>query len=266
MGSYRIFYSWQSDLDQKRNRYFLASVLEVALKELEQKHGTVGYLDQDTRGESGSPSISDVILGKIGAADIFVADVSLVASSDKRHFPNPNVLFELGYAVGMLGWDRTLLLFNEAHGDTRDLPFDIGHKRLVKFKYGPDDTKPPLSLRNHIRGIVDTDGEIRWTTDERKDAAAADPSAFITRMPNRLTWKPGGLDFEILTSPGFVYFAFPTKLGKSSVAFNGLVGGTSEIMTGVDVENRFGRNVPYAIVRSDNLLAVSSWMIGLKFF
>ena len=33
--------------------------------------------------------------------------------------PNPNVVFELGYAVANLGWERVILLINEAHGQNR---------------------------------------------------------------------------------------------------------------------------------------------------
>jgi len=267
MASYRVFYSWQSDLEEERNRYFLESVLEQALKELKQKYGTQGYLDQDTRGLPGSPNISDEILKKIGRADIFVADVSLVASSEKRRFPNPNVLIELGYAVSAVGWEGIILVFNEAHGELRDLPFDIGHKRHVPFTYGPGDTKPPqLDLRGPIRGILDTEGEIRWTTAEGPDAAAADPSAFVTGMPNRLTWKPGGLEFPIKTPPGYIYFAFPMTLGKASIFLGGMPGPISEIKREVPVVNGLGRSVHYVVVRTTNWLGMPEWIVRLNFF
>ncbi len=267
MASCRVFYSWQSDLEEEKNRYFLEAALEQALKELKQKYGMQGYLDQDTRGLPGSPTISDEILKRIGRADIFVADVSLVAKSEKRRFPNPNVLLELGYAVSTVGWERIVLLFNEAHGELRDLPFDIGHKRHVTFTYGPgDNSEPRLDLGGPIRAILDTDGDIRWTTAEGPDAAEADPSAFVTAMANRLTWKPGGLEFPITTRPGYIYFAFPMTLGKASIFLGGMVGPMSEIKREVPVANRLGRSVHYMVVRSTNWLGMSEWIVRLNFF
>ncbi|MCK6550244.1 hypothetical protein L6R52_30695 [Myxococcota bacterium] len=43
------------------------------------------------------------------------------------------MLVELGYAASHLGWDRTILVFNEAFGRVEDLPFDLRTRRVVTF-------------------------------------------------------------------------------------------------------------------------------------
>ncbi|WP_321969274.1 hypothetical protein [Paraburkholderia tropica] len=49
--------------------------------------------------------------------------------------PNPNVVFELGYAVARLGWERVVLLFNTQYGEfPGDLPFDFDRHRAMPFK------------------------------------------------------------------------------------------------------------------------------------
>ena len=52
-----------------------------------------------------------------------------------RATPNPNVLFELGYAVKSMGDNRVVLLFNLAYGELPELPFDINRKRLLAYSF-----------------------------------------------------------------------------------------------------------------------------------
>lgn len=82
-----------------------------------------------------------VILDKIERATVFIADVSLINSGfDRRPLtPNPNVLFELGYAVRALGWERILLVFNQASGSIEQLPFDIRAHRPVVYALADTD-------------------------------------------------------------------------------------------------------------------------------
>ena len=79
----------------------------------------------------GSPDIASTIFEKINTADIFAADVSFInGESPGRRTPNPNVLVELGYAAGRLGWDRIICVFNRAMGEINDLPLDIRQRRV----------------------------------------------------------------------------------------------------------------------------------------
>jgi hypothetical protein len=129
----RVFFSWQSDLPGKSTRYAILKSLEVFKK----GHSESILIDEATRDEAGSPNIPQTILEKIGKADVFVADVSTINATDvtARKCPNPNVVFELGYAVQILGWSRIILLFNTEYGNLPDdLPFDFDRHRVSPFK------------------------------------------------------------------------------------------------------------------------------------
>lgn len=123
-----IFYSWQSDLPNRTNRGFIQDALERVAEDVRSDDALAiePVVDRDTAGVPGSPAISDTILQKIGRADVFVPDVSIVMSgSAGRSSPNPNVVMELGYAVAQLGWDRIIMVMNTAFGDVTQLPFDL---------------------------------------------------------------------------------------------------------------------------------------------
>jgi len=136
----RVFFSWQSDLPQANTTTAIRDALKAARRALEKKYATVGLLielDEATRAETGSPHIPDTILEKIAKCDIFVADLSVINgqfAAGARLTPNPNVLFELGHAVGQIGWKRVVLLFNEEFGAVKDLPFDLDKRRVSKFR------------------------------------------------------------------------------------------------------------------------------------
>jgi hypothetical protein len=130
----KIFYSWQSDIDKKINRYFIYEALKKAAQNLEQVVNV--EIDQSTRDEPGSPDIPDTIFKKIEECSIFIADISFINSKDvQRRTPNPNVLIELGYAIKNHGFEKIILVFNNEFGDLEKLPFDINHRRPVQYLY-----------------------------------------------------------------------------------------------------------------------------------
>lgn len=134
--NYTIFYSWQSDLLNKYNRSFIQEVLEKANKEFskDENFNIETVIDRDTYGLSGSPSIVESITGKIAKSDIFVCDISIInKNQDGRKTPNPNVLFELGYASAILGWERIIMIQNTAYGNIEDLPFDLRGRRILQY-------------------------------------------------------------------------------------------------------------------------------------
>src|SRR5262249_19893931 len=122
-----VFYSWQSDLPNACNRSFIQRALEDAAATI-KADDTVEIepvVDRDTLGVPGAPDIASTIFAKITAADVFVADVSIVNRGDRRATPNPNVLIELGYALRTLGHQRIIPVFNSAFGKIEELPFDL---------------------------------------------------------------------------------------------------------------------------------------------
>jgi len=165
-GTTRIFYAWQDQLPKKYNRNAIRKALRIAAAELEAELSENGAeqfkieLDEATRGVSGSPNIPKEILGKIQRADIFVADVSSInfeQTDEEKKTPNPNVVFELGYAAAHLGWNRIILLVNEVHGSVKTLPFDFDRHRASPFQLaeniGSDKTLKSM-LRDAIGLII----------------------------------------------------------------------------------------------------------------
>ncbi|EOI7480601.1 hypothetical protein WFP10_20055 [Yersinia enterocolitica] len=128
-----IFYSWQSDLDAKLNRFFIRDSLKDALKMLshEPEYGESIRLDSDTSGVPGTPDIASTIFDKIDNSSVFVADISYCASDDAagKKFPNSNVMIELGYALAKISDIGVLNIMNTAYGKPDNLPFDLKHKR-----------------------------------------------------------------------------------------------------------------------------------------
>jgi hypothetical protein len=132
-----IFYSWQSD--QPATKKLIEKALNAAVKALSKDDSLVvePAVDRALSEAAGAVRIDHDILDRIASETCvaFVGDMTLVTpkGADGRPSPNPNVLFELGYALRGLGWPRIILPFNEAFGDKRDLPFDLDKNRLLLF-------------------------------------------------------------------------------------------------------------------------------------
>ena len=127
-----VFYSWQSDRPAKVTRNLIERALEKALKTASEKLQVTLILDQDARGESGSPNIPDTIQGKIRKAAVFVADLTIVAQREGTGgLPNGCVSIEWGWAELALGEGSLIGVMNNAYGGPGDLPVDI-RQNLVR--------------------------------------------------------------------------------------------------------------------------------------
>jgi len=135
----KVFWSWQSDLFPKACRDFIRSALADAVGAVSTDLGLEDAdrpeLDHDTKGEAGMVDIAAVILRKIAASAVFVADLTPVAKApDGKALPNPNVLVELGWAFYKPGLDRVIGVLNTAsESDIENLPFDIRHRRVLTY-------------------------------------------------------------------------------------------------------------------------------------
>lgn len=91
--------------------------------------------DRDTLGVNGSPDITNTIFEKIEQSSLFICDISIINQnkSTERKLPNQNVLIELGYAIGVLGWDKIICIMNEDYGSISLLPFDLKQHRVVTY-------------------------------------------------------------------------------------------------------------------------------------
>jgi hypothetical protein len=134
-----VFYSWQSDLSNATNRGLIEAALEKAAKAI-REDATIELsprVERDTANVPGSPDIVATIFQKIDSASAFVCDVSTInalSPQEIRRCPNPNVLVELGYAIGKLGWERVILVLNTAFGRVEDLPFDLRQRRAIAYE------------------------------------------------------------------------------------------------------------------------------------
>jgi hypothetical protein len=144
----KVFYSWQSDIDGKINRYFILEALEKAVKNLKDKGAFDIEIGQAARDEPGTPDIRNAIFKKIDECSIFIVDITFINDNNaKRRTPNPNVLIELGYAVKKLGFEKIISVFNKEFGRPEELPFDIRHRNLTQYQYNASIDKK-ASLKN----------------------------------------------------------------------------------------------------------------------
>lgn len=152
----RLFYAWQSDLPSKANRNGIRDGLRSAAKSVQPSVNLL--IDEATRDTPGSPNIPTKIMEKIRACDLFVADVTTVVgkAGETRPCANPNVIFELGYAVAYVGWDRIVLLVNGKISSVGDLPFDFDRHRAMVYEH---DDKPTTdqkeALAKDLKGAID---------------------------------------------------------------------------------------------------------------
>ncbi len=151
-----VFYSWQSDCPQNRN--FIEQSLKQAIKELRKVDALRidPCLDRALAGATGAPRIDQDILTRIDSCEVFVGDVTLVTAPDAvgRPSPNPNVLFELGYAVKTIGWERTILAFNSKFAAKELLPFDLDKNRLAIFECDfESNSEPKAETRSKLATV-----------------------------------------------------------------------------------------------------------------
>lgn len=155
----KIFWAWQSDTPGNTGRDLVREALADAIAELKQPHEVEEpseresrqglHLDHDREGVSGSPDLARTIMEKIRKAAVFVGDVTPVGKTPDRRgnkgelivgkkLINSNVAIELGYALGVLGDERILMVLNQHYGTRADLPFDLRHKAgPIIYKLSP---------------------------------------------------------------------------------------------------------------------------------
>lgn len=156
-----IFYSWQSDIEG--NKSFVNDILEdfVATHD--------GYrLESAERNNENSPErIDETIINKIKSSNYLIADVSIINPDDagtKRLTPNPNVLYELGYASAL----DNVRIIRVCNGltcrDTKELPFDIRNTRVILEKFN---SKHKKNLYSKIESILTIEPKLPPDTVER---------------------------------------------------------------------------------------------------
>ena len=151
---FSIFYSWISDRPDDQNRKYIRDRLIEDIKLLNKELSIEISIESDSRGEDGTDTIDLSILRKIAGSDFFVGDVtSIVDSKDnnvKSFIPNPNVLFELGFAASSIGWNRCMIVCNERYSKINGAPFDIRNHHIRGYIVGESDLKLYAVLKEKI--------------------------------------------------------------------------------------------------------------------
>lgn len=167
---FSIFWSWQSDAPDKCNRGFIRKALDAAVKELVEDAEILDSprVESGMENVAGTPDVAQVMFDKIELSDIIVCDVSLVGQISPlqkgkgcKKVPNPNVMAEMGYGAGRMGWGRVICVMNEHYGTRAELPFDVQSKRYpVNYTINPDNTtdsgKVKEELTNWLRIAIET--------------------------------------------------------------------------------------------------------------
>lgn len=134
---YNIFFSGQSD--KREYSDFIRKCIKKAVEQLENKYNIKINTLEGCGLESGSPDIVDSIRANINNCDIYVADLSAVCKAEHKgkeiHFPNSNVVYELGFADRVLPPNFMLLLSANENSDLDNLPFDYAQRRVTKFDH-----------------------------------------------------------------------------------------------------------------------------------
>lgn len=162
---FKVFFSWQSDLSANKTTKLIEESIAKARDLLSDRVDLI--IDEATRNKLGSPDIVITLLEKIRDCDLFIADVSIVGEyispnekdedeAKPNLFPNPNVMLELGYAAGSIGWERCICIANSDFGDINQLPFDLNHRRITNISYSAENMTRSKRIEETARIIADT--------------------------------------------------------------------------------------------------------------
>lgn len=209
---YFIFFSWQSDTESKYNRSYIKGLLNDFAASIPDCSIEI----KESVGDSaGSPNIVDKVISEIDNCNIFVCDVTPITTYNNKKLPNPNVLFELGYAVCHLGWERIICIANESYGAISDMPFDIRQNRISKYKYN-EEGRNKLELDKFILKIINEYEEIekRFNSNQIKDHDTKVFNSFISLVDEK-KFVDGLLSMRM----NFIHTGYDKELWKRIIDF-----------------------------------------------
>jgi hypothetical protein len=209
---YFIFFSWQSDTESKYNRSYIKGLLNDFAASISDCSIEI----KESVGDSaGSPNIVDKVISEIDNCNIFVCDVTPITTYNNKKLPNPNVLFELGYAVCHLGWERIICIANESYGAISDMPFDIRQNRISKYKFN-EEGRNKLELDEFILKIINEYEEIekRFNSNQIKDHDTKVFNSFISLVDEK-EFVDGLLSMRM----NFIHTGYDKELWKRIIDF-----------------------------------------------
>ena len=160
--NFAIFWSWQSDAPDRCNRRFIREALDIAISEISGQNNVVESprIETGMENTAGTPDVAQTMFDKINRSDMVLCDVSLVGSipvlkrdGTSKKVPNPNVMVEMGYGAGRVGWNRVICVMNKFYGEQSELPFDVKSKRHpIDYMLEPDDRGNAERIKRDLAG------------------------------------------------------------------------------------------------------------------
>lgn len=144
-------------------------------------------------GVAGAPEIASTIFSKIASSEVFVADVSIINSIDldARPTPNPNVLVELGYALGTIGPEHVILVMNKYFSPPEKLPFDLRTRRTIQYESDPADQDRATARKDLARRLK---AELKLILDKSLPPTPTKPEYLVTY---RYKWYPTRVESNV---------------------------------------------------------------------
>jgi hypothetical protein len=162
-----VFYSWQSDYNPSRSA--IKKALDEAVEHINRTLSPRQTLEvvESTRPEDGAKDIVDAIRDNLNKCMLAVFDITNIipvkpldsdtrssdgrsgAKESSKSYPNPNVVFELGYALAQKRAGQIVLVKRERKLDFPDdqVPFDFSHNRRINYS-------EPAKLKRQIMDIL----------------------------------------------------------------------------------------------------------------
>ena len=136
----KLFFSWQSDIPEVKT--YIRKVLQKICNDLKIEY------DEDSRDEDNAEYILNNIMLKIDHSQIVVGDLTSVGTNnDAEKIPNPNVMFEVGYAEARVSRKNLILVICTDFGTLEDLPFDLNKRSAPSFSLEDEESKKSFEAR-----------------------------------------------------------------------------------------------------------------------
>lgn len=233
---YIIFYSWQ--MDTKDDKAFIREALDQAVEKLRSEPGISDFpiVDTDLKKMGGIPDVATTMFQKIKKSAVFVGDLTLVggypshSANGVKKTANPNVLIEMGYAAGTLGWDRIICVMNEAtvYGAAADLPVDIRSRRWpIRYELNPivyttEPTEDHKRARKVAQGELAKDLDAAIKAVIHRDFEAVD-EAFRRLDANCIAVLKNNANSDGFMAPDTRSFSMGSSTGVDSVVLNAAI-------------------------------------------
>ena len=149
------------------------------------------------------------------------------------------MLFELGYAVSRIGWNRVICVFNSDYGDLKDIPFDLRNRRIIQYN-SKDITRTKQSLINLFEKIINDNTESLITSREITDYYSVNIYSSFLNIISRISGMIYGN--EVKTTPKLIneilslsHSEISNKIDNQQIGFN-LFSSYSETIKRLEME------------------------------